>query len=77
MLIIPAIDLRGGKCVRLRQGRAEEMTVFSHDPVATGLKWQAAGARWLHVVDLDGAFSGSPQNLEAIEIGRASCRERV
>ena len=66
MLIIPAIDLRGGKCVRLRQGRAEEMTVFSHDPVATGLKWQAAGARWLHVVDLDGAFSGSPQNLEAI-----------
>ena len=66
MLIIPAIDLRGGKCVRLRQGRAEEMTVFSDNPVATGLKWQAAGARWLHVVDLDGAFSGSPQNLEAI-----------
>ncbi|MGA7564300.1 MAG: 1-(5-phosphoribosyl)-5-[(5-phosphoribosylamino)methylideneamino]imidazole-4-carboxamide isomerase [Desulfobaccales bacterium] len=66
MLIIPAIDLRGGKCVRLRQGRAEEMTVFSDDPVATGLRWQAAGARWLHVVDLDGAFSGSPQNLEAI-----------
>ncbi|MGA8571562.1 MAG: 1-(5-phosphoribosyl)-5-[(5-phosphoribosylamino)methylideneamino]imidazole-4-carboxamide isomerase [Desulfobaccales bacterium] len=66
MLIIPAIDLKGGKCVRLRQGRAEEMTVFSDDPVATGLKWQAAGARWLHVVDLDGAFSGSPQNLEAI-----------
>lgn len=66
MLIIPAIDLRGGKCVRLRQGRAEEMTVFSDDPVATGLKWQAAGAKWLHVVDLDGAFSGCPQNLEAI-----------
>ncbi len=66
MLIIPAIDLRGGKCVRLRQGRAEEMTVFSDDPVATGLRWQAAGAQWLHVVDLDGAFSGSPQNLEAI-----------
>ena len=52
--------------MRLRQGRAEEMTVFSDDPVATGLKWQAAGASWLHVVDLDGAFSGSPQNLEAI-----------
>jgi phosphoribosylformimino-5-aminoimidazole carboxamide ribotide isomerase len=66
MLIIPAIDLRGGQCVRLRQGRAEEMTVFSDDPVATGLRWQAAGAQWLHVVDLDGAFSGSPQNLEAI-----------
>ena len=66
MLIIPAIDLKGGKCVRLRQGRAEEMTVFSDDPVATGLRWQAAGARWLHLVDLDGAFSGSPQNLESI-----------
>ncbi len=66
MLIIPAIDLRGGKCVRLRQGRAEEMTVFSDDPVATGLRWQAAGAKWLHLVDLDGAFSGSPQNLESI-----------
>ena len=66
MLIIPAIDLRGGKCVRLCQGRAEEMTVFSDDPVAMGLKWQEAGAKWLHLVDLDGAFSGSPQNLEAI-----------
>ncbi len=52
--------------MRLRQGRAEEMTVFSDDPVATGVKWQAAGAKWLHVVDLDGAFSGSPQNLAAI-----------
>ncbi|MCL4500824.1 MAG: 1-(5-phosphoribosyl)-5-[(5-phosphoribosylamino)methylideneamino]imidazole-4-carboxamide isomerase [Deltaproteobacteria bacterium] len=72
MLIIPAIDLRGGKCVRLRQGRAEEMTVFSDDPVATGLKWQAAGAKWLHVVDLDGAFSGSPQNLSAIRNLRKS-----
>jgi phosphoribosylformimino-5-aminoimidazole carboxamide ribotide isomerase len=66
MLIIPAIDLKGGKCVRLRQGRKEEETVFSDDPVATGLRWQAAGARWLHVVDLDGAFSSRPQNLEAI-----------
>ena len=47
MLIIPAIDLRGGKCVRLRQGRAEEMTVFSDDPVATGLRWRAAGAKSL------------------------------
>ena len=52
--------------MRLRQGRAEEMTVFSDDPVATGLRWQAAGARWLHLVDLDGAFSGAPQNLESI-----------
>jgi phosphoribosylformimino-5-aminoimidazole carboxamide ribotide isomerase len=72
MLIIPAIDLRGGQCVRLRQGRAEEMTVFSDDPVATGLKWQAAGAKWLHLVDLDGAFAGSPQNLESIRRLRAA-----
>jgi phosphoribosylformimino-5-aminoimidazole carboxamide ribotide isomerase len=66
MLIIPAIDLKDGKCVRLRQGRAAEVTVFSDDPVAMGLKWQQAGARLLHVVDLDGAFSSRPQNLEAI-----------
>ena len=66
MLIIPAVDIRGGKCVRLRQGRLDAETVFSDDPVAMGLKWQEAGARWLHVVDLDGAFSARPQNLEAI-----------
>ena len=66
MLIIPAIDLKDGKCVRLRQGRAEDVTVFGDDPVAMGLKWQAAGARLLHVVDLDGAFSSRPQNLDSI-----------
>ncbi len=66
MLIIPAIDLRGGKCVRLRQGRAEAETVFSDDPVSMGLKWQDAGAQFLHVVDLDGAFSSRPQNLDPI-----------
>jgi phosphoribosylformimino-5-aminoimidazole carboxamide ribotide isomerase len=66
MLIFPAIDIRGGKCVRLRQGRKEEETVFSDDPVAMGLKWLEAGAQWLHVVDLDGAFSSRPQNLETI-----------
>jgi phosphoribosylformimino-5-aminoimidazole carboxamide ribotide isomerase len=66
MLIIPAIDLKDGKCVRLRQGRAEDLTVFSDDPVAMGLRWQAAGARLLHVVDLDGAFSSRPRNLESI-----------
>ncbi|MFH1596469.1 MAG: 1-(5-phosphoribosyl)-5-[(5-phosphoribosylamino)methylideneamino]imidazole-4-carboxamide isomerase [Pseudomonadota bacterium] len=66
MLIIPAVDIRGGKCVRLRQGRLDAETVFSDDPVAMGLKWQEAGARWLHVVDLDGAFSARPQNLEVI-----------
>jgi phosphoribosylformimino-5-aminoimidazole carboxamide ribotide isomerase len=66
MLVIPAVDIKGGKCVRLRQGRAEAETVFSHDPVAMGKRWQAAGASWLHVVDLDGAFSSRPQNLEVI-----------
>jgi phosphoribosylformimino-5-aminoimidazole carboxamide ribotide isomerase len=66
MLIIPAVDIRGGKCVRLKQGRLEEETVFGDDPAAMGLKWQEAGAQWLHVVDLDGAFSSQPRNLEAI-----------
>lgn len=66
MLIIPAIDLKDGKCVRLRQGRAEDVTVFGDDPVAMGLKWQAAGAQLLHVVDLDGAFSSRPRNLSSI-----------
>jgi phosphoribosylformimino-5-aminoimidazole carboxamide ribotide isomerase len=67
MLIIPAIDLKDGQCVRLRQGRAEDITVFSDDPVATGLKWQEAGAKLLHVVDLDGAFSSEPKNLKSIQ----------
>jgi phosphoribosylformimino-5-aminoimidazole carboxamide ribotide isomerase len=66
MLIIPAVDIRGGMCVRLRQGRLDAETVFGDDPAAMGLKWQDAGAEWLHVVDLDGAFSGSPRNLDAI-----------
>jgi phosphoribosylformimino-5-aminoimidazole carboxamide ribotide isomerase len=66
MLIIPAIDLKDGKCVRLRQGRAEDVTVFGDDPVAMGLRWQEAGAQLLHVVDLDGAFSSRPRNLESI-----------
>ena len=58
--VIPAVDLRGGRCVRLRQGRAEDETVFSEDPVATARDWQAQGALRLHVVDLDGAFAGHP-----------------
>jgi phosphoribosylformimino-5-aminoimidazole carboxamide ribotide isomerase len=67
MLIIPAIDLKDGKCVRLRQGRAEDVTVFSDDPVAMGFMWQEAGAQLLHVVDLDGAFSSVPKNLKSIQ----------
>lgn len=66
MLIIPAIDLKDGKCVRLFQGRADQVTVFSDDPVEVGLKWQGLGARLIHVVDLDGAFSGNQKNLEVI-----------
>ena len=67
MIIFPAIDLRGGKCVRLIQGDFDKETVYSDDPKATALRWQAAGAKFLHVVDLDGARAGSPQNLFAIK----------
>ena len=59
-LVIPAIDLKHGRCVRLVHGRAENETVFSEDPVATALQWQAQGAPRLHVVDLDGAWAGAP-----------------
>ena len=67
MIIFPAIDLRGGKCVRLIQGDFDKETVYSDDPAATALKWQAAGAKFLHVVDLDGARAGSPQNIATIK----------
>ncbi len=67
MIIFPAIDLRGGKCVRLIQGDFDKETVYSDDPKATSLKWQAAGAKFLHVVDLDGARAGEPKNLDAIK----------
>ena len=67
MIIFPAIDLRGGKCVRLIQGDFDKETVYSDDPQATALKWQAQGAKFLHVVDLDGARVGSPQNVDAIK----------
>lgn len=66
MLLIPAIDLKGGKCVRLRQGRMEDDTVFSDDPVAVAARWVEAGARRLHVVDLDGAFAGKPMNAHVV-----------
>jgi phosphoribosylformimino-5-aminoimidazole carboxamide ribotide isomerase len=67
MEIIPAIDLKGGKCVRLYQGDYSKETVFSVDPVATALKWQEQGASWLHLVDLDGAAAGEVRNTQAIE----------
>ena len=66
MLIIPAVDLRNGKCVRLVEGKLEHETIYSDNPAEMALRWQNMGAKWLHVVDLDGAFAGAPRNLEAI-----------
>jgi len=66
MIIIPAVDIRNGKCVRLVQGRKEDETVFADDPAAMAEKWAQAGAELIHVVDLDGAFEKKPQNLAAI-----------
>ena len=66
MLIIPAIDLKGGKCVRLLKGEEGTETVFSENPLQTARKWEGCGARLIHVVDLDGAFSGEPRNFEII-----------
>lgn len=67
MLIIPAIDLKDGKCVRLKQGRMEDDTVFSDDPVATATNWVNEGARRLHLVDLNGAFAGTPIHKNVVE----------
>lgn len=66
MLLIPAIDLKGGKCVRLRQGGMDDVTVFSDNPVEMARRWYDAGARRLHMVDLDGAVSGKPENATVI-----------
>ncbi|MBI5212547.1 MAG: 1-(5-phosphoribosyl)-5-[(5-phosphoribosylamino)methylideneamino]imidazole-4-carboxamide isomerase [Nitrospirae bacterium] len=66
MIVIPAIDLKDGKCVRLLQGKKEDATVYSDDPGSTAKKWEACGAKLLHVVDLDGAFTGSQKNIEGI-----------
>jgi phosphoribosylformimino-5-aminoimidazole carboxamide ribotide isomerase len=67
MIIIPAIDLKEGKCVRLRQGRMESSTIFSEDPAAQARQWEEMGASRIHVVDLDGSVGGKPANLESIE----------
>jgi len=72
MIIIPAIDLKEGKCVRLRQGRMESSTVFNEDPTAQARQWEDMGASRIHVVDLDGSVGGKPINLESIKkIARA------
>ncbi|MCS6830687.1 MAG: 1-(5-phosphoribosyl)-5-[(5-phosphoribosylamino)methylideneamino]imidazole-4-carboxamide isomerase [Armatimonadota bacterium] len=67
MELYPAIDLRAGRCVRLLQGRFDAETVYSDDPVQTALRWQSEGARWLHIVDLDGAREGAPQQLHVVQ----------
>jgi len=66
MIILPAIDIKDGQCVRLYQGDYARVTTYDADPVRVAQRWQAAGASWLHVVDLDGAASGQPVNLELI-----------
>jgi phosphoribosylformimino-5-aminoimidazole carboxamide ribotide isomerase len=74
MLIIPAIDLKEGKCVRLEQGLMDKATVYSDDPATTARHWESQGAEILHVVDLDGAFAGVPKNLGAIKAIRAAIK---
>jgi phosphoribosylformimino-5-aminoimidazole carboxamide ribotide isomerase len=66
MILFPAIDIKDGKCVRLRQGKYNDVTVFSSDPVEMAMHWYKQGARYLHVVDLDGAFEGKPKNYSLI-----------
>jgi phosphoribosylformimino-5-aminoimidazole carboxamide ribotide isomerase len=66
MIVIPAIDLKEGRCVRLEQGLMEKDTVYSDDPAGQALSWQEQGGELLHIVDLDGAFAGVPRNREAI-----------
>ena len=66
MIVIPAVDLRDGRCVRLREGRADAETVFSEDPVAMAVQWASLGAERLHIVDLDGAFAGAPRQTALV-----------
>lgn len=66
MIIIPAVDIKNGKCVRLEQGRMEAQTIFSDDPIAMARKWEAAGAEIIHVIDLDGAVEKYPCNINLI-----------
>jgi phosphoribosylformimino-5-aminoimidazole carboxamide ribotide isomerase len=67
MTIYPAIDIKGGRCVRLLQGRADQETVYAENPIDVAQQFRAAGSKWVHVVDLDGAFAGEPQNLTVVQ----------
>jgi phosphoribosylformimino-5-aminoimidazole carboxamide ribotide isomerase len=77
MIILPAIDIRGGQCVRLYQGDFERVTIYDADPVQVAQRWETAGARWLHIVDLDGAVAGHPVNLETIAQIRVATSLRI
>lgn len=72
MIVFPAVDIKDGACVRLKQGKADEVTVFDEDPLAPARHWASLGAGFLHVVDLDGAFSGEPLNKDLV---RRICAE--
>ena len=74
MIIFPAVDIQNGKAVRLKQGRAQESTVFAENPVEAARAWQARGARWLHVVDLDGAFDGAAQSRDIVPVSYTHLR---
>jgi phosphoribosylformimino-5-aminoimidazole carboxamide ribotide isomerase len=77
MIILPAIDIKDGQCVRLFQGDYAQVTTYGDDPVAVALRWQEAGARWLHVVDLDGAKAGYPVNAGLIGRIRAATSMQI
>ncbi|MDO9499428.1 HisA/HisF-related TIM barrel protein, partial [Falsiroseomonas sp.] len=77
MILYPAIDLKGGQCVRLLRGEMDKATVFGDDPGAQAAKFQAAGCQWLHVVDLDGAFAGKAVNEAAVKSILANVRVPV
>lgn len=73
MILYPAVDIKDGKCVRLTQGRKDEVTVFGDDPTAMAKHWLSEGAKALHVIDLDGAFDGMPRNMELVTAICAEC----
>jgi phosphoribosylformimino-5-aminoimidazole carboxamide ribotide isomerase len=77
MIILPAIDIKGGQCVRLYQGDYAQVTTYDAEPVQVAQRWQSAGASWLHVVDLDGAAAGHPVNIEVIRRIRAGTVLRI
>jgi len=77
MIILPAIDIKGGQCVRLYQGDYAQVTTYDAEPVQVAQRWQSAGASWLHVVDLDGAAAGHPVNVEVIRRMRAGTSLRI